>query len=160
MERNVPNFTLNQGIPSVSQIDEFTADRKHKIIVIDDLMKQVIQNEDMELLFTQGCHHRHISVLFLTQNLYAQGKSARSISLNTWYVVLFKNVRGTSQISTLGQQCFPGQKGMLTEVYEDCMKEDFGYLFLDFSPRGDPKYRMRYRIFPGEDPLVYLPKNL
>ena len=160
MEKNVPNFTLHQGLPSETLIETKTSDRNHRLIVLDDMMHQVSKNQQMELLFTQGCHHRRLSVLFLTQNLYEQGKNARSISLNAWYLVLFKNPRGISQVSTLGQQCFPGQKGMLTECYLDCMKEDFGYLFLDFSPRGDPKYRIRSHIFPGEDPIVYLPKNL
>ena len=160
MEKEIPGFLLHQGLPSQSEIDDFTANGAHNLIILDDLMNQVTRNEDMELLFTRDCHHKRLSAIFITQNMFEQGKNARSINLNTWYLVLFKNIRGTSQISTLGSQCFPGQKGMLMAVYQDCMKEPFGYLFLDLSPSGEQKYRMRSHIFPNEDPVIYVPKNL
>ena len=73
MERNVPNFTSKQGLPSAEELDEFTADRRHKLIVIDDLMHRVVQDKEMELLFTQGTHHRCVSVILITQNLYPGG---------------------------------------------------------------------------------------
>ena len=69
MERIVPNFTSKQGLPSSEEIDEFTADRCHKLIVIDDLMHKVTQDKEMELLFTQETHHRCVSVILITQNL-------------------------------------------------------------------------------------------
>ena len=90
MERDIPNFTSRQGLPSVEELDEFTMDRRHKLIVIDDLMHRVVQNKEMELLFTQGTHHRCVSVILITQNLYPGGKHARTIALNTWYMVLIE----------------------------------------------------------------------
>jgi hypothetical protein len=57
MEKTIPNITFYQGLPSPEVIDDFTADRRHRVIVLDDLMHRVVQNVDMELLFTQGCHH-------------------------------------------------------------------------------------------------------
>ena len=42
-------------------------------------------------LFTKGCHHRNVSILYLTQNVFPQGKACRDISLNTQYLVLFNN---------------------------------------------------------------------
>ena len=52
MEKTIPNITFHQGLPSPEVIDEFTADRRHRLIVLDDLMHQVVQMVDMELLFT------------------------------------------------------------------------------------------------------------
>ena len=48
MERDIPNFTSKQGLPSVEELDEFTMDRRHKLIMIDDLMHKVVQNKEME----------------------------------------------------------------------------------------------------------------
>ena len=160
MEQEIPNLTLHQGIPSQTDIDDFTKEDIHKLIILDDCMKLVNRDDNMEQLFTQGCHHRRISIWFLSQNMFEKGKNSRTISLNTWYMVLFKNIRGTSQIAALGQQCFPNQRGMLTEVYQDCMKEKYGYLFLDLAPCAPETYRLRTHVFPNEYPIIYLPKKL
>ena len=100
MERNVPNFTCKQGLPSSEELDQFTMDRRHKLIVIDDLMHRVVQDKEMELLFTQGAHHRRVSVIIITQTIYPRGKHARTIALNMWYLVLIKNLRVASQVGT------------------------------------------------------------
>ena len=51
MEKTLPNITFLEGLPSQSKIEDFTRDRHHRIIVLDDLMYRVIQDGDMELLF-------------------------------------------------------------------------------------------------------------
>ncbi len=53
MERTVPNFVSRKGIPSEVEIDEFCDGRSHVLLILDDLMHSVVQNPDMELLFTQ-----------------------------------------------------------------------------------------------------------
>ena len=159
MERTVPHITMHHGVPTQADIEEFS-DGSHSLIILDDLMQSVLGNRNMELLFTQGCHHRKLSVIFLTQNLYNQAKSARTITLNTWYLIVFKNVRDASQISTLGRQLFPGHSGVLVDAYRDAMKTPYGYLVIDMSPRGQDKTRLRTFVFPGEEPIVYVPKIL
>ena len=158
MEANVPELTTYAGVPSQTEIEEFSQEGQHGLIVLDDLMHQVLTSKEVELLFTQGCHHRNLSVIFISQNLYGQAKSARTIALNTWYLVLFKNMRDRSQIQTLGRQLFLGKGDILVEAYSDAVKKPFGYLVIDSSPRGDDTLRLRTRIFPGEEPIVYLPK--
>jgi hypothetical protein len=148
--------TLHQGLPN--NIENWESESKHKLIILDDLMDKVVCSLDMSLLFTQGCHHRNISVIFITQNLFLQGKYSRTISLNTQYMVLFRSMRDVSQISTLGKQLFPGRAKLLTQVYEDVMKQPYAYLIVDNSPHSNPKYRLRTHIFPGEDPIVYVSK--
>ncbi len=155
MKDNLSNFTLHEGLPTKDELENYTADRKHKLIILDDLAHKVVQDGDMELLFTQGNHHRCLSTVFVTQNMYVQGKFARTISLNTWYLVLFKNVRDASQVSVLGRQLYPRKSHALIEAYEDCMKGTYNYLIIDMTPGGEDEYRLRTRVFPGEDPIVY-----
>lgn len=81
MERRLPNLTLHQGLPSMPEIEEF-AEGKNDLIVLDDLMRDVLESKTAELLFTRGCHHRKLSVVFIIQNIYGQGKSARTIALS------------------------------------------------------------------------------
>ena len=158
MERDIPNITFHEGLPSKDVVEDFAQGGSHGLVILDDLMHKVLESKEMELLFTQGCHHRHLSVIFITQNMFAQSKSARTISLNTSYLVMFKNVRDTSQILTLGRQLYPGRGGILVEAYTDAMKEHYAYLVVDMTQRIDDKLRLRTKIFPGETTVVYVPR--
>ena len=152
MERDTLNFTTKQGLPSAEELDEFTMDRRHKLIVIDDLMHKVIQNIEMELLFIQGTHHRCVSIILTSQNLYTGGKHAKTIALNTWYMVLMKNLKDVSQVGTLGHELFPGRGKGFMKIYEDALNSQHGYLILDTSAHGDDRYRLRTGCVPVQTP--------
>ncbi len=49
----------------------------------------------------------------------------------------------------------PRRSHALIEAYEDCMKGTYNYLIIDMTPGGEDEYRLRTRVFPGEDPIVY-----
>ncbi len=52
---------LIQGLP----VDvTFSADT-HTLLILDDLSSQVLANDDMLTIFTQGCHHSGITCLFV-----------------------------------------------------------------------------------------------
>ena len=66
---------------------------KKKLTCIDDLYKEA--GDSVLNLFTKGCriitsHHKNISVIFITQNLFYKGNFSRDISLNTNYLIIFK----------------------------------------------------------------------
>ena len=155
MERTIPNFYSKQGLPTTEELDDFTKDKTHKLIIIDDLQHEVMHNKNMELLVTQGCHHRFVSLVIIQQNLFYGGKHARTIALNQWYMVLLKNLRDVSQVGILGRQLYPGKTRGFLKAYEDALSEKHGYLLVDMSPHSEDKYRLRTHIFPGEDPTVY-----
>lgn len=106
MEQTIPNISLHQGLPSKEDIEQYTEGVNHTIVVLDDLMLQVAQSQDCVHLFTVTSHHRNVTTIMLSQNLYPPGKYARTISLN---VILFKNYRDSRQIITFGSQILPGQ---------------------------------------------------
>ena len=158
MEEEIPNISFYKGLPPQDLLKEISANGKHNFIIIDDLAHELVKNQEMEVLFTQGCHHDKFSVIYITQNLYQKGQNARTIALNTWYTIVFRNLRDVSQINSLGRQMFPGKPAILQQAYEDATKMPYGYLVIDNSPNSDVKYRLRTRIFPDEDSLVYVPK--
>ena len=155
MENTIPNFILHDGVPSSQEIEAFTSDLSHRVLILDDLYSKISQSPEMADLFTKGSHHRNHSVFFITQNIFCQGKCMRTISLNTNYITLFKNLRDASQISTLGRQLYPGQVKGFLECYEDATSLPYTYLTIDLSPHSDKKYRLRSHIFPGEDTVIY-----
>ena len=90
MEKTLP-IEFVEGLPTKEKLDEFAETGVSKLIVLDDLMDRVICSSDMQNLYSRGCHHSNITVVFISQNIFAQGKASRSIALNTQYMVLFKN---------------------------------------------------------------------
>jgi hypothetical protein len=134
MERSIPNFYSKQGLPTAEEMDEFTKDKRHELIIIDDLMYEVMKNKDMELLFTQCCHHKRVSVILIRQNLYPGGKHARTIALNTWYMVLMESIRYISQVAIFGRQLYPGKTKGFVKAYGDALSTKHGYILVDMGP--------------------------
>ena len=52
---------------------------KRTLLIIDDLMHET--NETVAKLFTRVSHHKNVSVVYLTQNLFNNNKHNRTISL-------------------------------------------------------------------------------
>jgi len=72
-------------------------------MVIDDHMEDAGGDERIVNLFTKGSHHRNLSVIYILQNVFHQGKGSRSISLNSHYLVHFKNPRDQLQILKISE---------------------------------------------------------
>ena len=134
--------------------------QENTVIVIDDLMSEASQNDQVQALFTRG-RHLNLSVIYLAQNLFHKGKHSRDMSLNTDYMVLFKNARDASQIAHLSRQMYPGNSKFLTWAFHDATsKEPYSYLFLDLKPNTNESLRVRSNILNEQYQIVYVPKSL
>ena len=147
----LPHIDFVEGLPSEEDIKRIDPNRRN-VIVIDDLMSEL--NPTVTALFTKGSHHRNISVMLLVQNLFFKG--GRTLSLNTHYLVFFKNPRDASSIDHLARQMFPGRVQYVREAYADATAEPYGYLFIDFTPSTPDRYRLQTGLFTER--FVYLPK--
>ena len=96
----------------------------------------------------------NISCIFITQNLYNQGKFARTITLNATYLILFENIGDLSQVMRLGSQLYPGNQHAFIHAYKSIMKTSYGYKVIDLNPQSTPKHRMCIHIFSGEYPFI------
>ena len=47
MKRSVPNFHSKQGLPTVDEKDELTRDKRHKLIIKENLMHEVMGNKNL-----------------------------------------------------------------------------------------------------------------
>lgn len=160
MIKDVANLHFFQGIPQREDLERFASSGQHSVLVLDDLMSQCSVSQDICDLFTIFSHHMNFTVFFLVQNLFANGKQFRTISLNTHHFVLFNNQRDLLQIQVFAKQCFPQQTEYFMDSYKRATSSKFGYLFVDLSPyRSDEEtlYRLRTNILPGETTTVYLP---
>ena len=84
---NYPEVEFHDGLPDVSSFDR----KKRTLLVMDDLMTST--DDRVVDIFTKISHHRNLSVVYLTQNLFYKNKQNRTLSLNSHYIVLFKNAR-------------------------------------------------------------------
>ena len=145
-----------EGLPTIEYLNEFTNGETNTILVLDDMMNNVVKSTEVETIFTRLSHHRKINLIYINQNIYCQGKNAKSISLNVHYSILLRNPRDLSQIKNLARQV--GMTNTLVEAYIDSIKQPFGYLLIDLSPRPD-QYILKTNIFPDQNLIVYLPKH-
>ena len=127
-----------------------------KVVVLDDLMEELGNSKVIQNLFTRGTHHTDTSVIVLLQNMFHQGKSMRTISLNSHYMVLFKNPRDKSQIIHIAKQMTPQDTKYLVDAYNKATEKQYGYLFCDFKQSTPEDLRFRTDIFT-DAPTVYLP---
>jgi len=126
------------------------------LIVLDDQMSKLGDSQLLSKLFTEGSHHRNLSVIYIVQNLFDKGKSHRNVSLNAQYIVLFKNPRETSQIECLSRQVYGRLSRFLTDAYRDATKLPYGYLLLDLRPETEEQLQVRTRVFKRHTCQVYV----
>ena len=142
-----------EGLPDIGALDP----QKRHLVIIDDLMSET--DERITSLFTKKSHHRNISVIYIVQNVFHKGKENRTISLNSHYIVMFKNPRDASQITHLAKQMYPGNVKYMQEAFYDATSDPYGYLFIDLKQDTPEHLRLRTRIFPGQNQWVYLRKT-
>lgn len=152
------NVEFVQGIPD--DLGTRFEKRHNNLVILDDLMTQCHSDERLTRLFSVGSHHRNLSVIFIIHNLFHYGKEMRTVSLNSHYIILFKNPRDRLQISTLARQMYPGQSQFLIEAFQNATQEAYGYLLIDLKPTTNELHRIRTGILPNDTPIVYVQKDV
>ena len=147
----IPTIEFVKGIPQSLENDSYLDVNKRNLIVIDDQMTEAGKDNRIVNLFTKGSHHRNLSVIYIVQNLFHQGKGNRSISLNSHYLVLFKNSRDKLQILTLAKQMYPSETAWFIKEYEEAVRRPYEYLFVDLRPTTTDRCRLRTNVLPVEE---------
>ena len=151
------HVTLVRGLPP--NLYNMLEGIDNSLIVLDDLMMDCSNDRQVADLFTRGSHHRGISVMYLTQNMFPPGKLSRTINLNCHHVIMFRNPRDSLGMSTLAKQMYPRQTGYLMDAYQDATAKPYGYLWIDCHPLTPDEIRLRACVLPGEKPLVYVKRT-
>lgn len=75
-----------------------------------------------------------------------RGSENRNITLNSQYIVLFKNPRDQSIATSLARQMFPTKISKFQKVYGNAMSQPYSYLFIDLKPETSDKVRLLSNI--------------
>lgn len=146
-----------QGLIDVNQIDSTI----ENLVIIDDLMTLLAKKEGLIIseIFTKHSHHKNLSVILITQNMFERGIHMRNCQLNSHYQMLFKNPRDRLQVSYLARQMYPSESKFMLSAYNDAVSKAYGYLFIDLKQDSEEVIRLRTGIFPDEVCYVYLPSS-
>ena len=142
------------------QIYESLDPQVRNLLVLDDQMGSdaVGQGSGSSIakFFTQGSHHRNLTVVYIVQNLFNKDRVMRTVSLNSHYIFLFKNPRDNSQIRTFASQMFPNNSRFLVDAFRDATSESYGYLLADCHKDTPEVLRARTNVM-SKTPVVYVP---
>ncbi|CAC5417051.1 unnamed protein product [Mytilus coruscus] len=159
MQHAIERLVFHQGVPSKKDLMEIRGgDRQHMICVLDDLLQDLANDKWAQEMVCVSSHHLNITICVLGHNIYEKGKVMRTMSLNIHYYVIFENRRDPEQLHRFGGQVFP-HKGKYCIDSLTKATSLARYLLVDLSPKSDKLYSLRTRIFPGEDTIVFRPKN-
>ena len=141
------------------EIDPFEK-KKGLLVVYDDNFLQAANDETVANVFIKG-RHRGVSAILISQNLFMQGKYARSISLNCSHFLLLKQ-RDLGQIETLGRQLYGRDKAkvFLNAYKQATVGKSYGYILADVSITTPEELSLRSNIVnEGPCEIVYSWRN-
>jgi hypothetical protein len=124
--KNIIHF--HKGLPNT---DDFNG-KLRTLLIINDLMSE--SDDSVANIFTKILHHRNVSIVFLSQNLFYKSKQNRTMSLNSHYMIIFKNPHDKLQIATLARQMYPNNSKFLVEAWNG-YGETVGLLGIGFKTR-------------------------
>jgi hypothetical protein len=143
-----PVVEFIQGIPPGLEQDTFFDPNVRNLIVLDDLMSVASKDSRITDLFTEGSHHRNLSVLCLNQNLYFSKDPTQR--RNSHYIVIFKSPIDKQQIHTLARQMYPGNSEYFMNYFDMATQKPYGYLLVDLKQNTPDNFRLRPNVFQDD----------
>ena len=110
-------------------------------------MRGATKYSDICELFPEESHHKNLSVICFSQNIYHHGRENRTMSLNTRYLVLFKNPRDQLQVMTLSRQMLPDRSYQFMDQFNRATAKPCGYLVIDSKQNILDNERLRTDVF-------------
>jgi hypothetical protein len=151
---SINNVEFIEGLLDSNIIDK----NINNVIILDDLMSESADSKLVLNFFSKWSHHRNATVFLVTQNIFFQGKSSKTIRVNSHYKVLFNNPSDRHQIIDLARRMYPFKSKFLVEAYYDACSNPFGYLIIDSTQETPELLRVQTGIFSNEQNYVYSPK--
>ena len=139
----LPYVEFVKGIPEFLEHDSYLDTGVRNCIVLDDLMSDAKNDGRIGNLFTRGSHHRNLTVLYLTQNVFPQGKTCRDVALNTKYLVLFNNPVDRAQVLNLARRIYPNNSHFFMNTYQRAIEQCYGYLIIDMRANTPEQERLK-----------------
>lgn len=89
MENSKHDIEFIGGIPDSQWLENEVQSGSNATIIIDDMASQL--GKDLVEMFTVFSHHLECNLIFVAHNLFDRHSGFRDISLNSKYLIIFKN---------------------------------------------------------------------
>ena len=76
------------------------------------------------------------------------------MSLNTQYLVLFKNPRDQQQVAVLARQMYPDKSKYFLHKFQEATSKPYGYLFIDLKQETPDDKRLKTNVIKGGDDVM------
>jgi hypothetical protein len=144
-----PEMELVLGLPTPNQVK---SDTLPKLLLIDDLVKQLFADPFIEQCFVQNSHHQGCSIAFCTQNYYESSKS-KTIVRQCNYKVFFNSNCDKTLLRNIGGEIEPNRPQILIEAFKLLKKQNpndkHKYILIDGdSQTATPDFCIKTDIFP------------
>ena len=139
-----PTVEFIQGIPSGLGDDDFFVPRINNVLILDDLFSEAVKDKRITDLFTEGSHHRSLSVISISQNLFASKDPTQR--RNCHYLVLFDKPVDIQSVMTLACQMYPGKSEKMMKIIEKATRQPYGYLLVDLKAYTPENDRLKCKI--------------
>ena len=158
------DIILHYGMVTMEQLESYIKKFNNQpfLLIMDDLQDVIMNDSTAEAISTRIAHHRGFAALTIRQNIFAPGRTSRTQSVNSQYLVLTRAVRDKKQIGVLGSQLFPGRGKIFMAIYDDAMnnpinKDMVPYIYLNCHPlRSQSDYQIMTNVFtPNGVRIVY-----
>lgn len=150
--------TMFPGAEFCKQFPAFLTEciRKGKkgCFIFDDLMSELADCNILTNLFTKYSSHSDISVIFITQNLFFEGKKkSQNITIyrNTHILVLYRNPMDNSTISLVAKRISTSRHRELKEMFQ-FIQEKYRYVVIHGDFNTPEKLRFTTDVF-SQDPV-------
>lgn len=157
-----PHLEVILGLPKMSQIFD---DNLQKLVIMDDLARQIFHSSQMVDLFSVTGRHSSVSVIFTIQNYYDTG-SSKTIVRDCDTKVIFDYILEKGVIRNIGTEMVPKQPDFLNNCFDSLRdffeNEKYPYIVVDGNAHLTMNSLMfRSRIFPNAEnninPLCFFP---
>ena len=148
-EYNLVGVQYIEGLPDLAAL---RGNREHKLLILDDLMGE---SKNLTDIFTKGCHHWNVTIVFIVQDIFFDKK--RTNRINSQYIILVKSPGDKLTPLNLAKQMFPTNTKFFMDAYNKATEKPHGYLLIDLEQSTPEILRLRTDIFPNEPTTVYTP---
>lgn len=163
LQAEFPQIELCHSLPDINAL-HLNLNNLPKLILIDDMMREVVKSDQMSDLVANDVHSFNISVAFSFQNYFARGKNGNNLIRNCHYKVIFYNRSEMLELRNISTQTVDAPKFLkfnFNYLYNHYPEDPSHYILIDSHPRSQiSQLWCRSHIFPkvpgGEiKPLIF-----
>ena len=142
-----PKVDFIQGVPLDLDRDSLINPSARNLVVLDDLMSKTAKDSRINQLFTEGSHHKNLSVIAINHNLYLNKDPTHRRNCHYLQLVMFNNPVDQQQVMILARQMHPGNPQHLMRHFQTATSVSYGYLLIKLKTFTHEHLRMRTNVF-------------